>query len=213
MFMKDKMLELNAEKQLFDKDYKVICAVDEAGRGPLAGPVVAACVSITPDFKVDKDAMKFIRDSKKLSEKRREEMFDLVHEVFPEVRVGICNHKIIDEVNILQATFLAMKKAIEDLENEAEFAIVDGKMKIPNLRIKQQAIVSGDSLVLSVAAASIIAKVTRDRLMKEIHEKYPEYGFDKHKGYGTKVHMEALKKHGPCEIHRTSFAPVKRVMK
>lgn len=203
------MMDLDQEKRIFNQGYKLIAGIDEAGRGPLAGPVVAACVVLNPNFKVDPDKMGLIKDSKKLTAKKREELFKVIEECFPEIGVGICDNKTIDKINILQATFLAMKKALGELKQKPDFVLVDGGFKIPNYSVEQESVVRGDDLVFSIAAASIIAKVTRDRLMEKIHEQYPQYGFDKHKGYGTKIHLESLKKYGPCPIHRFSFGPVK----
>jgi ribonuclease HII len=200
---------------------KRIIGIDEAGRGPLCGPVVAAAVVFRESEEVllKLPEWKFIRDSKKLSEKQRERMFDFVME-HAWVGVGIMPAETIDRVNILEATFLAMKSAIADLQRamnkeqgtgrrENEMRIfVDGNQLIPNISIKQEAIVNGDALVKVIAAASIVAKVTRDRMMHEYDKEYPQYGFAQHKGYGTKAHMDALRKFGPCPIHRLSFRPV-----
>ena len=153
-----------------------------------------------------------IKDSKKLSEKQREKLFAVIFNYFEEVGVGICDHRTIDKIDILQATFLAMKKAIGALKQKPKFIILDGRQAIPNLSLRQKAIINGDNLSLSIAAASIVAKVTRDRIMRQADKKYPEYGFAQHKGYGTKLHLVNLEKYGPCEIHRTSFAPVKRLI-
>jgi ribonuclease HII len=238
----------NLEKKLISDGYDFVIGVDEAGRGPLAGPVVAsACVmrSFQSEALENPKASLWdlIRDSKTLSEKQREKMFDFIHEHFY-VGVGICDHKTIDRINILEASFLAMKKAVANLKvsinkchsrvggnpvNKTKlhdwipaFAgmttgrliiLVDGNKKIPNFSMEQIAIVSGDKIVKSISAASIVAKVTRDRIMREIDKKYPAYQFSKHKGYGTKLHMEMLKKHKPCEIHRRTFAPVARLLK
>ncbi len=198
--MKEKISELYE----FDQAKNMILAgVDEAGRGPLAGPVVAAAVVVekyVPDFDM-------INDSKKLSEKKRELLFDIIL-ANCRVGVGIVSPREIDEVNILNATFSAMRKAIEELELEGvKFSkvLVDGNHKIRNYAGEQEAVIKGDSKSLSIAAASIIAKVTRDRIMKKYGELYPEYGFEKHKGYGTKQHKEALLKHGQIEVHRKSF--------
>lgn len=222
------------EKNLLNEGCDFIIGVDEAGRGPLAGPVVAAAVMLR-DFQIlnnnhqtpsqsppweggeEKRMWDLIKDSKKLSEKRREEVFDFIHKNFY-VGVGICNHETIDRVNILEATFLAMKKAIGDLKNQVKnqnekiIILVDGNKNIPNLSLEQKCIISGDKLVKSISAASIIAKVTRDRMMNEFDKKYPDYQFAKHKGYGTKIHIEALKQCGPCEIHRRTFAPVRNAI-
>lgn len=203
-------MDLKIEQKYFSHCYKMVAGVDEVGRGPLAGPVVAACVVIGSEFVIPKE-LEGVKDSKKLSEKKREELYEDIMRILPDVGVGICNHKIIDKVNILQATFLAMKKAVTELKEEPEIVLVDGKFTVPILSVQQKAIIKGDSSVFSIAAASIVAKVVRDRLMRKIHDKYPEYGFHKHKGYGTKFHIEALKKYGPCPIHRRSFSPVKEL--
>jgi len=203
------MLNLEQEKELFGQGYKIIAGIDEAGRGPLAGPVVAAGVLITQSSKFKTEKLQSIKDSKKLTAKKREELFDVIMSEFDEVGVGICDQQTIDRINILQASFLAMKKAIGALKQKPDFIILDGHLPIPNCSYKQKTIVRGDERVFSIAAASIIAKVTRDRIMEEMHKKYPEYCFDRHKGYGTRLHLERLKKYGPCPIHRLSFRPVK----
>jgi len=210
------MYNLETEKQYFIQGYKHLGGIDEAGRGPLAGPVVAACVVCNSDLEnqIKSNAqLKDIKDSKKISEKKREALYDTIMDSFASVGVGICDHETIDRINILQATFLAMKKAIGNLKIKPDFILLDGKMPIPNSSLAQKPIIQGDNVVFSIAAASIIAKVTRDRIMRVCHEEYPEYDFDKHKGYGTKKHMEALNAHGPCPIHRQSFAPVKKLVK
>lgn len=212
------ILDFNTEKaysEHFGKGF--VAGVDEAGRGPLAGPVVAACARYRQaDFSLPDELEKqfaFIRDSKTLSEKKREEMFVLIHEHF-DIGVGIVYPETIDRVNILQATFLAMKEAAGDLQRKMRWdandmlLLIDGNQKIPNLSTVQETVIGGDRIVKSIAAASIVAKVTRDRMMNEYDAQYPEYGFMKHKGYGTKVHMEALKRYGPTPVHRISFAPV-----
>ena len=206
------MLELIEEQNLFGAGYKIVAGIDEAGRGPLAGPVVAACVLLNSDFvkHLDCPEAKLIKDSKKLTAKKREELAEFIKKAFLEVGVGICDHKTIDRINILQASFLAMKKAIGNLKQKPDFILLDGKFKIPNCSYKQKAIIKGDALVFCIAAASIIAKVERDRIMLKMHELYPGYGFDKHKGYGTKLHMEQLRRRGPCAIHRMSFKPCAR---
>jgi len=287
------------EKELYGRGYDFVIGVDEAGRGPLAGPVVAVAATIrnfefrisnfesNPNDKIlngDKNNNKnikknllknsklknskfnqnskleiqnwnLIRDSKTLSEKQRENIYDFITENFF-VGVGMCDHKTIDRMNILQASFLAMKKALTNLQftihnlqsisndqisntktsgktnaekkiNDSELKnskfnqnskfqiqnfkriiLIDGDKKIPNFSGEQIAVPRGDQKIKSISAASIIAKVTRDRMMREAHKKYPRYGFNRHKGYGTKLHMEALRKFGPCEIHRRSFKPV-----
>jgi ribonuclease HII len=193
--------------------------IDEAGRGPLAGPVVAAAVLFRGrDFRVPEGREQefiLIRDSKKLSEKQRETAFAIVQEFF-HVGVGTISPETIDRVNILEATFLAMKSALSELERVAGVRgkesslvlLVDGNQAIPNISLQQEAVVDGDALVCSIAAASIIAKVTRDRLIILADHEYPAYGFARHKGYGTREHMDALRKYGPCPIHRKSFRPV-----
>ncbi|MFZ2226688.1 MAG: ribonuclease HII [Candidatus Moraniibacteriota bacterium] len=219
--------DFKQEEHLLASGYDFVLGIDEAGRGPLAGPVVAG-VCVLKDFKnlnLEDKKWNFIRDSKTLSEKQREAMFDFIQEYFY-VGVGICDHATIDRMNILEATYLAMKKAIASLndkfpisndksnsnvkfQNAKKIILVDGNKLIPGLSIEQLAIVSGDKLVKSIAAASIIAKVTRDRMICEADKLYSEYGLAKHKGYGTKMHLEALKKYGACPIHRQSFDPMK----
>lgn len=198
------------EKKLFARGFDFVAGVDEAGRGPLAGPVVAACVAVDKVFKL-KSKHKTIRDSKKLSEKKREELYDLILSEFS-VGVGISTHKEIDEKNILQATFLAMQRAVREIKIAPEFLMIDGKFIIPKFNFKQEAFIKGDARVFLISAASIIAKVTRDRIMQEMHEQYPEYDFLAHKGYGTKKHLEKIKEFGPCPIHRKSFAPIKNMI-
>lgn len=203
--------ELSSDSQ----DYCVI-GVDEAGRGPLAGPVVAAAVWYKdPSFTIPEERQKefaLIRDSKKLSAKQRDAAFALVHEFF-EVGIGVVNPETIDRVNILQATFLAMRAAVTDVTRRLPrgaklHLLIDGNQLLPSYTGEQEALVSGDSLSKSIAAASIIAKVTRDRLFETYEAEYPGYGFGKHKGYGTKEHMDALRHLGPTPIHRKSFKPV-----
>ena len=203
------MLDFAQENRIFNQGHKLIAGIDEAGRGPLAGPVVAACVVVAPGFKIDSEELKLIKDSKKLTAKKREELFDVIKDKFIEVGVGICDNQTIDKINILQAAFLAMKKSVGALKQKPDFLLVDGGFKIHNTSYNQLNIIKGDSLVFSIAAASIIAKVTRDRIMKKMHEQYPQYEFLKHKGYGTRLHMERLKQYGPCPIHRQSFRPVR----
>jgi len=206
------MLDFTVEKEIFGRGAGLIGAIDEAGRGPLAGPVVAACVLVEPGFNYGAEDLKWVRDSKKLSSKRRAGLFEAITGSFSAIGVGICEPDTIDRMNILQASFLAMKKAIGALKAKPDYIILDGGLTIPNTTINQTAIKRGDATVFSIAAASIIAKVTRDRIMLEWHERFPDYGFDKHKGYGTKLHMDSLEKHGPCPIHRKSFAPVRKLL-
>ena len=187
------------------RGYRLIAGVDEAGRGPLAGPVVSAAVVLPADFEC-----KDITDSKKLSEKKREALFPFIQENALAFGVGIADHKEIDRINILQAALLSMKRAVEALSPKPDYLLIDGKFTIDS-PLDQEAIVKGDSKSLSIASASILAKVTRDRIMKELAVQYPEYGFDRHKGYPTKAHKEAILANGPCPVHRQSFRGVKVV--
>lgn len=182
-----------------EKGYELICGIDEAGRGPLAGPVCAAAVILPLGLEIEG-----LNDSKKLTEKKREKLYDVIIEKAVAYGIAFADEKEIDDINILQATFLAMKRATEKLSIKPEYALVDGN-RMPNLDIDGETIVSGDALSPSIAAASILAKVTRDRLMLEYDKQYPEYQFAKHKGYGTKVHTEAIKEFGPSAIHRLTF--------
>ena len=183
-----------------ENGYKFICGVDEAGRGPLAGPVCAAAV-ILPQGAV----IEGLNDSKKLSEKKREALFDVVKETAVAWSVAFASVEEIEEHNILNATFIAMNRAIEGLEKKADFALIDGNRVPKEIKIPCATVVKGDSLSMSIAAASILAKVTRDRFMMELDEKYPMYEFKKHKGYGTALHMDLIRKYGPSECHRPSF--------
>jgi len=199
------------EQNLQQQGYNLIAGIDEAGRGPLAGPVSAAAVIF--NFKEVPEKLKPITDSKKLTAKKREELFDIIMQKALAVGVGLCDHVTIDRINILQATFLAMKKALSGLKHTPNIILLDGQLPLPNYSSPQKAIINGDNLIFSIAAASIIAKVTRDRIMQDMHIKYPNYFFDRHKGYGTKLHVNALKLYGPCEIHRRSFKPVKHLLR
>jgi len=203
------MLDLKTEQQYFDRGYEFIGGVDEAGRGPLAGPVVAACVVVGRDFKIDDEDLEMINDSKKLTAKKRKKLFGVIKAKALAVEIGVVDHEIIDKINILQASFLAMRRAIKKLPVAPSYILTDGKFKIPKLEIPQTAIISGDAKVWTIAAASIIAKVSRDWLMTEMDKKYPEYLFAQHKGYGTKLHLEKITTYGPCPIHRRSFEPIK----
>lgn len=187
------------ENQAISNGYEIVCGVDEAGRGPLAGPVHAAAV-ILPKGKI----IEGVNDSKKLSEKKREALFDKIKEEALAYCIGVATPQEIDELNILQATFLAMKRAVEGLDIHPQLALIDGN-KTPHLNIAMQAIVKGDSKSASIAAASILAKVSRDRYMLQMAEKYPQYQFEKHKGYPTKLHYEMLDEFGPSDIHRQTF--------
>ena len=183
------------------KGHTLICGIDEAGRGPWAGPVVASAVVLDPQ-----NTPSGLNDSKKLNEAKREALFDPIM-LSSQVGVGIVSAKEIDGINILQATFLAMQHAFDQLGIKPDLALIDGN-KSPKLDCETQIIVGGDSKSLSIAAASIIAKVTRDRIMRELDKTHPHYGFERHKGYGTAAHAEALAKHGPCGEHRKSFKPI-----
>ncbi|HHZ05750.1 MAG TPA: ribonuclease HII [Clostridiales bacterium] len=190
---------LKYEKDVQTQGFLHICGVDEAGRGPLAGPVCAAAVILPSNTIIDG-----VNDSKKLSEKKREALFDVITETALTYCVAFGTVDEIEEYNILNATMLTMKRAVEGLKLSADYALIDGN-RLPLLDIDAKAIVKGDATSMSIAAASILAKVSRDRLMLEMAKKYPQYSFEKHKGYGTKVHIEALKEYGPCPIHRKSF--------
>ena len=190
---------LKYENEAFDNGFECVCGVDEAGRGPLAGPVCAAAVILPRGCIIEG-----LNDSKKLSEKKREQLFDVITEKAAAYSIAMASEKEIDEINILQATFLAMRRAVGSLDIKPDFVIVDGN-RDPLLGIKTMTLVKGDSLCESVAAASVLAKVTRDRYMLKLCEKYPEYQFQKHKGYGTKLHYEMIEKYGISDIHRKSF--------
>lgn len=189
---------LSFEKQ-YGEDYHAICGIDEAGRGPLAGPVVAAAVILPVGLKIPK-----LNDSKQLSEKTREALYDIIMDKALSVGVGIVDHELIDEINILQADYEAMRQAVSQLDPVPDLLLNDA-VTIPGLPQKQLNIIKGDAKSLSIAAASVIAKVTRDRLMKQYDELYPEYGFAKNKGYGSQAHIEAIKSIGPSPIHRKTF--------
>lgn len=186
------------ENSAKEKGYKLVCGVDEAGRGPLAGPVFAAAV-ILPEGKI----IEGVNDSKKLSEKKRELLFDKIIEEALDYSIASASEKEIDELNILNATYLAMKRAVEGLKS-ADYVLIDGN-RMPSLNIEGETVIKGDAKSASIAAASILAKVSRDRVMLELAEKYPQYQFEKHKGYGTKLHYEMLDKFGPSDIHRQTF--------
>ena len=192
-------MNYDIEKEAISEGYKCVCGIDEAGRGPLCGPVCAAAVILPLDCEIPG-----INDSKKLSEKKREALYDIITEKALSYSVFMVGPDVIDEINILQATFLAMRTAVENLDVKPDIALIDGNGK-PGLDIAEKTVVKGDAKSVSIAAASILAKVTRDRYMLEADEKYPEYQFAKHKGYGTKLHTDLIKEYGPCEIHRLSF--------
>lgn len=192
------------EKTFYLRGYKLIAGVDEAGRGPLAGPIVAAAVILPFGAQIDG-----LNDSKLLSEKQREALYKTIKKLALAIEVAQVSHKIIDQINIGKANRLALAQAVAALQTKPHFVLVDGRRMNLDLPIPQLSIIGGDRKSVSIAAASVIAKVSRDRLMLKWHEKYPEYGFDQHKGYGTREHFKKLKKHGPCPIHRRSFSPVK----
>ena len=197
-----KDLERTENMKMYEKkywDYSYICGIDEVGRGPLAGPVVAAAVILPKDCNI-----LYINDSKQLSEQKREELYDQIMEQAVSVGVGVVSHERIDEINILQATYEAMRQAVSKLNVTPDLLLNDA-VTIPELTMKQVPIIKGDAKSISIAAASIIAKVTRDRMMVELDKFYPEDGFAGNKGYGSAVHIQALKEIGPCKIHRRSF--------
>lgn len=187
------------EEELFEQGTTMICGVDEAGRGPLAGPVCAAAVILPPHLELPG-----LNDSKKLTDKKRRELFPIIKEQSIAYGIGFASELEIDELNILQATYLAMQRAIDALEGKAQFALIDGN-RAKDLGLPVKTVVKGDSLSASIAAASVLAKVSRDDVMLKMAEKYPEYGFEIHKGYGTKAHYDALRQHGACPIHRSTF--------
>lgn len=207
------------EQECMREGYSCVVGIDEAGRGPLCGPVYACAAALRVGEEIPADHARLIRDSKTLTPKQREQAYDIVREYFF-VGVGEASAETIDRMNILQATFLAMKKAIASLKpllseqqkQEPMLILTDGDKEIPHLSLTQRSIIGGDRTVRSIAAASIVAKVLRDRLMVELHAQYPLYGFDRNKGYGTRDHMEALKKYGPTPIHRCSFRPVREAI-
>ena len=188
------------EKEVNSKGFKFVCGVDEAGRGPLAGPVCAAAVILPIDTEI-----KGLNDSKKLSEKKREELFPLIIEKAIGYSIAFASVEEIEEHNILNATYLAMNRAIEGLKIPADFALIDGNRVPTGIKVPCQTVVKGDSKSMSVAAASVLAKVTRDRLMLEIDKAYPQYNFKKHKGYGTKEHTDLILQYGVSPVHRPSF--------
>ena len=187
------------EREAFDAGIRLICGVDEAGRGPLAGPVCAAAVILPPGLEIPG-----LNDSKKLTDKKRRELYDIMIEQAVSYGIAFASEQEIDEINILQATFLAMERAMQKLSPQPELALIDGN-RTKDFGLPVRTIVKGDSLSASIAAASILAKVTRDRLMEEYDAQYPQYGFEKHKGYGTAAHYAAIREYGACPIHRPSF--------
>ena len=187
------------EDSFYTQGYKVICGVDEAGRGPLAGPVCAAAVILPEHLEIPG-----LTDSKKLTDKKRRALFPVIQERAIAFGIGFASEQEIDEINILQATFLAMKRAMEQLKVRPDLALIDGNRET-DFGLPVHTVIKGDSLSLNIAAASVLAKVSRDDVMLRLAETYPAYGFDIHKGYGTRAHYEALEKFGPCPIHRKSF--------
>lgn len=193
------MSEINLWEIESELPFELICGVDEAGRGPLAGPVCAAAVILPKGLVIPG-----LNDSKKLSDKRRRELFPIIQQEAVSLGIAFASQEEIDEINILQATFLAMRRAMEQLNPQPEFALIDGNRET-DFGVPCKTVIKGDSLSANIAAASVLAKVTRDNWMMEAAEKYPGYGFEIHKGYGTKAHYAALEKLGPCPIHRRSF--------
>lgn len=193
------MVDYSIENEYREKGFNVICGVDEAGRGPLAGPVYAAAVILPSDCVIEG-----LNDSKKLTEKKREALFDEIKEKALAYGIASADEKKIDEINILNATFLAMKRAIDSLSVKPDLALIDGNQK-PHTDIEEVTVIKGDAKSMSIAAASVLAKVSRDRFMLEMAEKYPQYEFARHKGYGTKLHYEKIAQYGVCDIHRRTF--------
>ena len=187
------------ENSCFSEDIRIICGVDEAGRGPLAGPVCAAAVILPANLEIPG-----LTDSKKLTDKKRRELYPVIMEQAVAYGIGLASEQEIDEINILQATFLAMQRAIDQLAVKPDLALIDGNRQ-KDFGVPVKTVVHGDSLSASIAAASVLAKVTRDDLMLKLSEQYPQYAFDIHKGYGTKAHYEAISTHGPCPVHRMTF--------
>jgi len=187
------------ENSLYSNGYQAVCGVDEAGRGPLAGPVCAAAVILPKGLEIPG-----LNDSKKLTDKKRRELMPIIKEQAIAYGIGFASENEVDEINILQATYLAMERAIAQLEGKADFALIDGN-RAKDFGLPVRTVVKGDSLSASIAAASVLAKVTRDDIMLELAKEYPQYGFEIHKGYGTKAHYEALRQYGHCKIHRLSF--------
>ncbi len=220
----ENIAKFEKELQFYNKGYNAVIGIDEVGRGPLAGPVVASACTLRYPEKLKNielnfidELWKYVKDSKKLTHKKREEVFGFIEENFF-TGTGIINSETIDRINILQATFLAMKSAVEELYRKNKLSencilLIDGNKIIPNISRKQICIIGGDNTSKSIAAASIISKIIRDNIMTDYDKLFPEYGFAKHKGYGTKIHIEALREFGVTSIHRKSFGPVKNLLK
>lgn len=200
-------VDIDIESMLRERGYTHICGVDEAGRGPLAGPVVAAAVILPMDCGIEG-----LTDSKLLTPDKRDRLFEELAEESIVAAVGIMDHTDIDTMNILRASLMAMRKAVLDLRQTPDVVLVDGNFPVPNLTQAQYAIVKGDRRCRAIAAASIVAKVTRDRIMTRYQEIYPQFSFAAHKGYSTAEHLRELREHGPCEIHRRSFRPVTELL-
>ncbi len=207
---KDNSPTLAEEKQLYAEGFQFIAGIDEVGRGALAGPVVAAAVILPKDVK--RSRLRKVRDSKMLTPEGREELFNPIMSEAVAVGIGIVSSEIIDAINILKATRMAMRHAIDKLKRTPDYLLIDGT-PVPYLDIPQKGIIKGDRLCLSIACASIIAKVARDRMMVEIDSFYPNYGLAVHKGYGTEQHLESLNRYGACAVHRFSFAPVRETVR
>ncbi|MBQ9280514.1 MAG: ribonuclease HII [Clostridia bacterium] len=198
---RERLLELSKyEKEYYEKGFTHIAGIDEAGRGPLAGPVVAAAVILPKGCLIEG-----VNDSKKVSEKKREKLYDDIIENAVAWGVGIVDNNVIDEINILEATRKAMHEAVQNLQVKPDYILIDAEKKVDTNGIPYLPIIKGDALSISIAAASIIAKVTRDRMMREYDKVFPAYGFEKHKGYGTKAHLDAIRENGICMIHRKTF--------
>ncbi|HXY61477.1 MAG TPA: ribonuclease HII [Nitrospirota bacterium] len=195
------------ERTAREAGYSRIAGIDEAGRGPLAGPVVAAAVVLPGGLLISG-----LTDSKQVTQKTRDRLFDIIREKAVCFGIGIADERLIDAVNILQATIIAMERALQQMSPSPDYLLIDA-LTLPRTSIPQNGIIKGDCRSHSIAAASILAKVTRDRLMFELHERYPQYNFKKHKGYGTREHIAMLQKHGPCEAHRKTFNPVAQMLK
>ena len=202
--MNDQINLYDFEEKLYDEGFHLICGVDEAGRGPLAGPLVVAACILPPFLRIEG-----INDSKQLSAKKRKELYKVIVKNALAYKIVFVTEEDVDSLNIYQATKKGMLMAIAGLKNKPDYALIDA-MPLGELEIPHNSIIHGDARCASVAAASILAKVTRDEYMEKMDIKYPNYGFKKHKGYGTKAHMQALEKYGPCKIHRKSFAPVSK---
>ncbi len=187
------------ERQIYTKGYTMVCGIDEAGRGPLAGPVCASAVILPQGLEIPG-----LNDSKKLTDKKRRELFPVIQEKAIAFGIGLASHEEIDEINILQATFLAMERALDQIRDQVDFALIDGNRE-KDFGLPVMTVVKGDSLSANIAAASVLAKVTRDDIMELYAEQYPQYGFEIHKGYGTKAHYQALTEFGPSPIHRMTF--------